>query len=156
MGAVCVKAAASSYRQVLKVNESRRISLLYPSTVASFDFSLSRRAWKYLATFGDGLAHGRPDATRGHDQSPHHLYFFYSSRRPEAAGFLELLSEATKRNPNFHLIATVTEVDKSHREWKGETGYINKDMLTKHLSSLQRPVYYLAGPPRWLRQCDAC
>jgi ferredoxin-NADP reductase len=72
---------------------------------------------------------------------------FYSNRRPEDAAFLDLLSEATKRNPNFHLIATMTEMDKSHREWKGETGSINKDMLTKHLPSLQGSIYYLAGPP---------
>ena len=83
----------------------------------------------------------------GHDQSPHHMYLFYSNRRPEDAAFLDLLSEATKQNPNFHLIATMTETDKSHREWRGETGFINKDMLTKHLPSLQGPIYYLAGPP---------
>jgi len=82
-----------------------------------------------------------------HDQSPHHMYLFYSNRRPEDAAFLDLLSEATKQNPNFHLIATMTETDKSHREWRGETGFINKDMLTKHLPSLQGPIYYLAGPP---------
>ena len=66
----------------------------------------------------------------GHDRAPHHLYLFYSNRRPEDAAFLDLLSEATKGNPNLHLIATMTEMDKSHREWKGETGYISKDMLT--------------------------
>jgi ferredoxin-NADP reductase len=73
----------------------------------------------------------------GHDKSPHHMYLFYSNRRPEDAAFLDLLSEATERNPNFHLIATMTEMDKSHREWKGETGFINKDMVTKHLPSLR-------------------
>jgi ferredoxin-NADP reductase len=75
------------------------------------------------------------------------MYLFYSNRRPEDAAFLDLLSEATKQNPNFHLIATMTEMDKSHREWKGKTGSINKDMLTQHLASLQGPIYYLAGPP---------
>ena len=75
------------------------------------------------------------------------MYLFYSNRRPEDAAFLDLLSGATKQNPNFHLIATMTGMDKSHREWKGETGFINKDMLTKHLPSLQGPIYYLAGPP---------
>jgi ferredoxin-NADP reductase len=56
----------------------------------------------------------------GHDQSPHQLYLFYSNRRPQDIAFLDLLSEATKGNPNFHLIATMTEMDKSHREWKGK------------------------------------
>jgi ferredoxin-NADP reductase len=83
----------------------------------------------------------------GHDKSPHLIYLFYSNRRPEDAAFLDLLSEATKQNPNFHLIATMTEMDKSHREWKSETGFINKEMLAKHLPSLQGPIYYLAGPP---------
>jgi NAD(P)H-flavin reductase len=41
----------------------------------------------------------------------------------------------------------MTEMDKSHREWKGKAGFINKDMLTKHLPSLQGPIYYLTGPP---------
>ena len=83
----------------------------------------------------------------GHDKSPHQMYLFYSNRRPEDAAFLDLLSEAAKQNPNFHLIATMTEMDDSQREWKGETGFINKDMLTKHLASPQGPIYYLAGPP---------
>jgi Na+-transporting NADH:ubiquinone oxidoreductase subunit NqrF len=51
------------------------------------------------------------------------------------------LAEATKRNPNFRLVATMTERDKSHREWKGNTGFLNKDTLTKHLPSLQGPIY---------------
>ena len=42
---------------------------------------------------------------------------------------------------------TMTEMDNSHREWKDETGFINKDMLTKHPPSLEGPIYYLAGPP---------
>jgi ferredoxin-NADP reductase len=83
----------------------------------------------------------------GHDRAPHQLYVFYSNRRPEDAAFLDLLSDAAKRNPNFHLIACMTQMDKSHREWNGETGLINKDMLTNHLPSLQGPIFYLAGPP---------
>ena len=83
----------------------------------------------------------------GHDKSPHHIYLFYSNRRPEDAAFLDLLSEETKGNPNFQLIATMTKLDQSHREWTGAIGSINKDMLAKHLPSLQGPIYYLAGPP---------
>ena len=47
----------------------------------------------------------------------------------------------------FHLIATMTDMAKSERSWKGETGFINQEMLTTHLPSLQGPIYYLAGPP---------
>jgi ferredoxin-NADP reductase len=82
-----------------------------------------------------------------HDQAPQQIDLFYSNRRPEDTCFLDLLSEAAKQNPNFHLIATMTEMSQSRREWKGETGFINKEMLTKHLPTLQGPLYYLAGPP---------
>jgi len=82
-----------------------------------------------------------------HENDPHQIYLFYSNRRPEDSVFLDVLNEATTENSNFHLIATMAEMDKSHREWKGETGFINKEMLMKHLPSLQGPIYYLAGPP---------
>ena len=28
-----------------------------------------------------------------------------------------------------------------------EAGFINKEMLSRHLSNLQGPIYYIAGPP---------
>jgi ferredoxin-NADP reductase len=82
-----------------------------------------------------------------HDKTPHQLYLFYGNRRPEDAAFLDVLTEIPKKNPNFHLIATMSEMQKSHRAWKGETGFIDKAMLTKHLLNLQGPIYYIAGPP---------
>ena len=33
------------------------------------------------------------------------------------------------------------------RARKGETGFTSKEMLTKHLTNLQGPVYFIAGPP---------
>jgi len=82
-----------------------------------------------------------------HDQAPDQIYLFYSNRRPEDTCFLDQLLEAAGRNPNFHLIATMTEMSKSRREWKGETSVINKEMLAKHLPAMQGPIYYTAGPP---------
>jgi ferredoxin-NADP reductase len=82
-----------------------------------------------------------------HERASHQPYLFYSNRRPEDTAFLDLLSEAAKQNPKFHLIVTMTEMDRSHRGWKDETGFINRDMLAKYLPSLQGPIYYLAGPP---------
>jgi ferredoxin-NADP reductase len=82
-----------------------------------------------------------------HDKTPHQIYLFYSNHRPEDAAFLDLLSEAARQDPNFHLIATMTEMSKSQLEWKGETGIINKQMLTTHLPAIEGPLYYIAGPP---------
>jgi ferredoxin-NADP reductase len=82
-----------------------------------------------------------------HDQLPHKLYLFYSNRRPEDAAFLDILQGLEKTNPNFRFIATMTEMARSSREWKGEMGFINGDMLARHLRTLQGPIYYVAGPP---------
>jgi ferredoxin-NADP reductase len=79
--------------------------------------------------------------------SPHRLYLFYSNRRPEDASFLDRLYAAEQANPNFRFVPTMTAMAKSMREWKGETGYIGQAMLSKHLPSLQGPIYYTAGPP---------
>ena len=81
------------------------------------------------------------------DHLPQALYLFYSNRRPEDAAFLDTLQALEKTNPNFRLICTMTEMAKSQKEWKGETGFIIKEMLVKYLAHLQGPIYYTAGPP---------
>jgi ferredoxin-NADP reductase len=82
-----------------------------------------------------------------HDRLPHQLHLFYSNRRPEDAPFLETLQSLEKSNPNFHLICTMTQMPKSGKTWAGETGHIDKEMLSRHLANLQGPIYYVAGPP---------
>jgi ferredoxin-NADP reductase len=80
-------------------------------------------------------------------QLPHHIYLFYSNRRPEDAAFLQELVDLQKHNPNYKFIGTMTEMAKSQQPWDGETGYITADMLKKHLPNLTDPIYYIAGPP---------
>jgi ferredoxin-NADP reductase len=78
---------------------------------------------------------------------PHHLFLFYSNRRPEDAAFLEELEELEKENSNYKFIGTMTEMAGSNRVWRGETGYINQEMLAKYIGDLAAPIYYIAGPP---------
>jgi ferredoxin-NADP reductase len=75
------------------------------------------------------------------------LHLFCSNRRPEDTPFLDTLQMLEKSNPNFQLVCTMTEMSQSRREWKGETGLISQEMLSRHLTSLQGPIYYVAGPP---------
>src|ERR1051326_7356751 len=82
-----------------------------------------------------------------HDRLPHHLYLFYSNRRPEDAPFLDTLQNLEKTNPHFHLICTMTEMSKSKKEWNGEVVPIDREMLSRNLTTLQGPIYYSAGPP---------
>ena len=81
------------------------------------------------------------------DRLSQKLYLFYSNRRPEDAAFLDTLRTLETTNPNFRLICTMTEMSKSSKEWKGETVLIDKEMLSRHLTVLQGPIYYIAGPP---------
>ena len=81
------------------------------------------------------------------DRLQHKLHLFYSNRRPEDAASLDTLQALATTNPNFRLICTMTEMSKSKKEWNGETGLIDKEMLSQHLAILQGLIYYIAGPP---------
>jgi ferredoxin-NADP reductase len=78
---------------------------------------------------------------------PHRITLFYSNRRPEDAAFLDELRALEQSNPNYRLIATMSEAKKSSQPWEGETGFIRPDMLERYLKDLSGPVYYFAGPP---------
>jgi len=75
---------------------------------------------------------------------PHRLYLFYSNREADDAAFLEEFENMAARNSNFTLIPTVT----GHRTiaWPYEKGHITREMLTRYLFGLKRPIYYIAGP----------
>lgn len=81
------------------------------------------------------------------DRLPHELFLFYSNRRPEDAAFLPPFMELPAQNHNFHFIPTMSKMEESNVDWKGERGSINGEMLERHLPSLQGPIYYSAGPP---------
>lgn len=78
---------------------------------------------------------------------PHKIYMFYSNRRPEDAPFLKELGDIEKENPNFKLIATMTDMANSKQTWTGETGYITKEMIQKYVPDFANAIFYLAGPP---------
>lgn len=84
------------------------------------------------------------DAAR--NKLPHKLWLFYSNHRPEDAPFLEELERAEKDNPNFRMIATMTEMGKSSQTWRGKTGVVDKAMLSDAIGDLNAPIYYIAGP----------
>ncbi|HXU19677.1 MAG TPA: FAD-dependent oxidoreductase [Verrucomicrobiae bacterium] len=85
------------------------------------------------------------------EKLPHRIFLFYSNRRPEDAPFLEELQTLERANPNYKLIASMTEMKKSQRPWDGETGLINPEMLTRHLKGAGTPIYFIAGPPAMVK-----
>jgi len=81
------------------------------------------------------------------DKPPQLFYLSYSNRRPEDAPFLGVLAALPAENPNFHFIATMTAMAKSRRQWTGETGIIDREMVLRHVPAPVGPIYYIAGPP---------
>ena len=75
------------------------------------------------------------------------LWLFYSNRRPEDTAFLDELAALPVRNPSCHFVGTMVEMAKSGRPWQGETGFLDRAMLERHLKNLTGRVYYIAGPP---------
>ena len=82
-----------------------------------------------------------------HDRLPQEIVLLYSNRRPEDAAFLLELQNLERQNANFHLLPTMTAMDKSDRPWPGETSHITEELLRKTMNGLQKPVFYVAGPP---------
>jgi ferredoxin-NADP reductase len=82
-----------------------------------------------------------------HDRLARDLWLFYSNRRPEDAAFLDELLALPRTNPRYRFVGTMTEMEKSSRPWSGETGFLDRAMLERHLKDLAAFVYYVAGPP---------
>jgi ferredoxin-NADP reductase len=82
-----------------------------------------------------------------HQKSLHEIFLFYANRKEEDAAFLKELQELEKENPNFHVIPTFTDIKNVKPTWKGETGYIDERMLSRYISNILAPLYFIAGPP---------
>lgn len=80
-------------------------------------------------------------------QLAHHLLLVYSNRRPEDSAFLDELGRIEKENPRYKMIGTMTEMEKSAREWNGRMGQIDNELLARSIKGLRNPVCYIAGPP---------
>ena len=85
------------------------------------------------------------------EKLPHRIFVFYGNRRPEDAAFLNELQELEKRNPNYKMVACMSEAEKSQRSWSGERGLINRPLLGRYLKGLRSPVYYITGPPAMVK-----
>src|ERR1041385_7617665 len=77
---------------------------------------------------------------------PHRIFLFYSNRSEEHTSELQALQKLEKENPNYKLIATMTDMEKSKQEWHGESGLINQELLARYLQNAVSPIYYIAGP----------
>jgi ferredoxin-NADP reductase len=82
-----------------------------------------------------------------HDRLPQKISLLYSNRRPEDAAFLAELEDLAESNPEFRLVATMTEMAKSGHRWDGERRLVDAAFIRDHARDLPDPIFYVAGPP---------
>jgi len=105
-----------------------------------------------LVAGGIGITPFRSIVVRAaREKLPHRIILFYSNRRPEDAAFLDELQALEKENPHYKLVASMTEMAKSHDSWHGEVGLIDKEMLLRYVKDAVSPIYYVAGPPEMVK-----
>ena len=90
-----------------------------------------------------------------HQKLPHRIVLFYSNRRPEDAAFLAELQALQQTNPNYTLVATMTDMKDSKLPWAGETRQIDEELLAKYTDATKNAIYYITGPPGMVKGLQA-
>lgn len=137
----------TAFKRVLKTMATGgTLSIDGPSGEMTLEDSPTRPA-VFLAG-GIGITPFRSMALHAaHARLPHRIVLFYGNRRREDAAFLDELEALGRRNPNFRLVALMSEPAKSARPWSGETGFIRRELIERHLPEPRSALYYFAGPP---------
>jgi len=90
-----------------------------------------------------------------HLKLPHRIVLFYSNRQPEDAAFLTELQMLQQTNPNYTLVATMTDMKDSKQPWTGEMRQIDAELLAKHADATKNAIYYITGPPGMVKSLQA-
>jgi ferredoxin-NADP reductase len=148
---VATRLRDTAFKQVLRsLPLGTEVKLEGPSGDLKLHHDKSRAA--VVLTGGIGITPFRSivlNAAR--ERLPIPIFLFYGNRRPEDAAFLDELQELEKQNSHYKLIACMSEMEKSHRPWKGERGVIDAPMLAKYLKGVVSPIYYITGPPAMVK-----
>lgn len=73
---------------------------------------------------------------------PYKVTLLYSNKDRASSAFLGELEQLAKEIPNFKLICIMTQDE----EWNGEKRHIDKTMLREYFPSIDKNLYYVAGP----------
>jgi ferredoxin-NADP reductase len=75
---------------------------------------------------------------------PYKAYLFYSNPDAKSMAFFDDFVNWAKVYANFKFIPTID--DTTDRDWKYDTGYINKELILKNIPDINKPIYYIVGP----------
>jgi ferredoxin-NADP reductase len=85
---------------------------------------------------------------------PHEMTLFYSNRTPASTAFLPDLEVWQQRNPNFRLVATVTDLP-ADNPWSHSVGLMDASFLGPRVPDWAAAICYLAGPPPYVKAMRA-
>jgi ferredoxin-NADP reductase len=85
-----------------------------------------------------------------HDGSGRRRVLVHSNGRPEDAPYLDELQAMQSGGKGFRLVTTMTQMERSTREWDGERGMVDANLLGRHAIAADGSVFYIAGPPRMI------
>lgn len=72
------------------------------------------------------------------------IWVFHANRNLQSIAFFDDFQQWSSEHPTLHYIPVLSSPPDA---WPFERGRIHAAMLTKHLRSLDSPIYYLVGPP---------
>jgi ferredoxin-NADP reductase len=81
---------------------------------------------------------------------PHRLTLLYSNRAPESTAFLPDLEAWQRANPNFRLVATVTD-PLGDEPWNYSKGLMDVAFIRPYIGDAAGAVCYLAGPAGFVK-----
>lgn len=122
------------------------VKILAPITM--FNLKMETKPVVFL-TGGVGVAAVRPmilnSLAQGYSEN---IYLFNSNRNTKDIPYFDELKAI--KNTNFHYIPALTRKGTENSSWSGERGYIDKKMLIKHVSLLEKSIFFLVGPPAFM------
>lgn len=144
---VATRMRDTAFKRVLKTM-SLGTEIIMDAPHGSLTLQKDSSAPAVYLTGGIGVTPARSIVLQAaHDKLSHKIILFDSNTTPENTAFLSDLIEAEKHNPNFKLVATMTNMEDSSSTWSGERGFINKEMIARYVADLGQPIYYISGPP---------
>jgi ferredoxin-NADP reductase len=137
----------TAFKRVLK-NAPMGAEVVLDAPYGSFTLHNNVARPAVFLTGGIGITPARGIVLQAdHDKTAHKIVVFYSNKRPEEAAYLDELTKVAESNGNFTFVPTMDHMEMSQQSWAGETGIIDKAMLTKYVDDVTAPIYYLCGPP---------
>lgn len=73
------------------------------------------------------------------------ITLFASFSVPEEIIYFDQLAQISNAHQNINVVYTITRPENT--SWNGETGRISKELVSKNVSDVKAPLYYIVGPP---------